>query len=298
MKFSYTIGIERTGIPEKPLDTYRPAYRVKRDAVEAKISEALNRHGVRYEDAGRDLHCYEVASKILHTEAEAKRFFTGVEKAFKACGVKPHHPDTVCGGGHIHVGMKPSRFRIEVVRDVCERFYLPWVFSQPDEEGACDNLTAYFNYDSAAVQAGMKGHPAPYECEWRFDYTAARLLFPSKVTRAIVNSELDRKDFSIRTTDFNTIEFRFFEAPLDWSEQRDHLEFLFAYLAYMRRRYKAGHRVRVQPRTLADLQEIQLDECITAFKKLCGSLRLKYSRYEKYVKRNLLPRWELDRVRR
>jgi hypothetical protein len=255
MKFPYPIGIELTGVPEVPYD----------NPIEMNGFMQINwDRGMRERNSVRrslpkpwrskahiDMHCLEVPSPILNTYQQAKNFFQITRRAMLKNGLKPHHPDVVCGGGHIHVGVMDPVLKQHVYNDICRRPWLPWIFSQPDEEWSCNN----------------RRNDGELACAWL-------------------------KDYSVCLTGYNTIEFRFFEAALNWREQWDHIDFVLRYMRYM----KTTLPIIYPP--LQSFRNLTQQDCITAFRKLLGALGLPYNRYEKYVKRNLLPRWELGRRRR
>lgn len=167
--------------------------------------------------------------------------------------MKPHHPRVVCGGGHIHVGGLNMDQRMHVFHHVANRPWLPWIFSQPDEEESCDNIRTY--------------------TIWGVAYNT--------------------KTHSVSCSSYSTVEFRFFEAPLNWSEQWDHIDFTMRFVSYVLGEERPPVRFWGK-----ELQRISKQDCIVSFRKLLGALGLSYPRYEKYIQRNLLPRWRLNRRRR
>jgi len=275
--FPYTIGTERTYIPRKWSEK-----RAEGSALVVRGLMDLSR--VRYHAVHKDDHCVEISSPVLQSRPEFKAWFDAVTRiaSHPDLDLHPHHDRMVCGGGHIHVGLKQKtkqlrQFKYNVLRDAINRPYLPWVFSQPDEEGACDNPMAaaesfYFN-------------------SWRNSMLAYRRAEDNSTVRD------GDKNMSIlwRPT---TLEFRFFESPLDWSEQVDHLDFVLAYLKWCRKEYRGEKTVDVKAWTFGALNKISMGTAIKDFKNMLITIGLPYARYSKYVERNLMPRWELGRSRR
>lgn len=254
--FPHPIGIELTGVPKVPMDHWVPGYTnttleiKRRRKMYKSISSACNPYHVQI-----DQHCLEVPSPKLHTLGEAHRFFTKVRGAMQKHGIRPTHPDVVDGGGHIHVGIKDIQLKYYIAKSILRQPFLPWVFSEPDESGSCDNTS-----------------------------NDGDLIY-------------FMKDYSARVTEHDTVEFRFFGAPLDWEEQKDHIDFVFKYIAYCKRRWKK--KIPIGPNVkIRRMKRMSSRTAIKHFRELLDQIGLPYSRYEKYVKRNLLPRWEDGRVRR
>ena len=290
MKFPYRIGVELTGIPRVPYG--RVDFRSETAVRKAK--QLLRARKILYWACGQDDHCLEIPTKPVTTLAQLRTAFNDIRGVMKDLYLRPHHPDTVCGGGHIHVGIRNSGFALEIFRDVCERYYLPWVFSQADEATACDNLVAAIDYSDDAIKELVTSRRSSF-------------LWASADTRALFDESPNAhatvygpggKAYSISITGVPTIEFRFFEAARNWNEQWDQLDFLLRYLKFLKKRYDSGFRMHVTPRTKRQLNRIQQEDAVVEFRKLLGTLGLKYARYKKYVDRNLRPRWELGRTRR
>jgi hypothetical protein len=252
MKFPWTIGIELTGVPRKLFDTVivrDDGFRgTDWDRVEKFELMMRSKLGI----CGHvDCHCFEVPSPPFKSSSSMRRWFLRVRRIMKNNGLTPHHPKAVCGGGHIHVKVD-NKLKSRLAKEIQSRPWLPWIFSQPDEEESCDNICS--------------DGPEYWE-----------------------------KGGSVRITPFGTIEFRFFESPLNWKEQWDHVEFVVKYIKYVGKLKRPPQKTAW---TTKELSEFSQQDCITGFRKLLGALGLGYQRYEKYVKRNMLPRWELGRRRR
>lgn len=263
MKFKYTLGIELTSIPEKPFDvedkkvvcsdgsSYMTrdweGHRIFVSKITRKLGKLKNPNYSPHTDS----HCFEVPSPIFKDSETMKKWFIKVRGIMRKNGLKPHHEDTVCGGGHIHVGIVDQELQDKLIKFVRHHYFLPWIFSQPDEEGACDNW----------CPREHKG--------WD-------------------------KEGSVRDNG-PTVEFRFFESALNWPEQWDHVVFVNRYVDWVKKARNTHQKTKY---TMKELNKITQKQTIKSFKALLTKLKLPYSRYEKYVIRNLEPRWELDRVRR
>jgi hypothetical protein len=314
-RFPYPLGIEITSIPRISFDKRQEKQNAKerkeraetrawslsglgypptvRLAMADSVQAALEARKIPFHDASSDDHCIEVSTKKLYTKNQLRNNFIRIRRVMADYGLRPHHPDMVCGGGHIHAGIPGSRFRHEVMRDVCNRYFLQWVFSQPDEEEACDNLVASIDYNDPDIKQYLAGEYAPTDDGIDNIPTKVKALFDPKDKDGCCS-----KSYSVLISDLKTVEFRFFEAPLDWSEQWDQVEFVLRYVAYLKRQYDSGTRIKVVPISFAQLQKITPEMAIIEFKKLLGILKLPYKRYAKYVNRNLRPRWRLKRERR
>lgn len=258
MKFKHTMGIELTAIPKVPFDmmlsvdhngqsySYTDVDLTQHQKILRGVKKALGRYvGCIHIDS----HCLEVSSPVFKDSVRMKRWFTKVRNTTKKHGMTPHHEDTVCGGGHIHVGINyENPLQKKICSSIRRDYFLPWVFSQPDEEESCDN--------------GGTGKNASMH------------------------------------QNYKTIEFRFFESAKSWREQWDHVVFVNKYIDLVERSEDPGRKFNRYPYSREQLNKISQKQAIKSFKALLTKLELPYSRYEKYVTRNLLPRWELERVRR
>ena len=297
-RFPWPIGIELTSIPIRKMEDYQL------ENLSYDITDILKHERIPYYRSYPDDHAIEVASKKLFNWDTTKNWFTSVRKIMSSKGLSPHHPRMVCGGGHIHVGSLPKRFHYEVFRDSAMRPYLPWVFSQPDEQESCDNPLSLTEYQDPSVEwFFLKGIQKSLTDEQKYllykVVTIPYALFGD--VDSIFHRLVERwyyKQFAVEiNNDHNTVEFRFFEAPLDWSEQKDQIDFTFAYLKYLMNRYKKGYRVNVSPMTRESMNAISKNEARSQFNDLLRTLRLSPDRYAKYVERNLFPRWEKRRKR-
>ena len=264
-KFPFSIGIELTGIPEKQS---QHVYTTKPQCGVVMLSDIieleLRRSRIEYFNVNQDDHCIEVSSPRFWSYKAVENWHRRVRDIMIEWGLKSHHPDMVCGGGHIHVGGMTEKLRRYTATDILNRPYLPWVFSECDEQGACDNV-----YKSSRV-----------------DYYS--------------NNKLPtwNKDYSCRMSGFKTVEFRFFESPNDWDEQWDQLEFTLRYAIYLRDKFLIEKKIpELKLYSLRGLQKITPVQATYQFRKLVRDIGLDSSRYSKYIIRNLLPRWEDGRKR-
>jgi hypothetical protein len=243
MKF----GVEVTGIPPEPFD----AYGGFSSRVRHLVCDEFHRLG--YEKAYIDGHCLEVPSPIFLSIERYGDWYRSLRDVMTMYRLSPHHPDVVCGGGHIHVEVLSDRKANAIIADLQGRYYLPWVFSQSDEEESCDNVAI--------------DHPGNFF-----------------------------KGQSVYRSGYRTVEFRFFEAPLTWSEQKDQLDFVEAYMKWARKNVKLSTKHTLI--TFKELNAISMYDAVTMFRKMCGEIGVEANRYEKYIRRNLEPRWGEGYVRR
>lgn len=151
-KFPYPIGIEMTAIPasynEKlhqrgvlSLAGYHdyPTDQLL-DGLTYKIKKSLRKNQIKFYHCQQDGHCIEVASPKLYSWSETERWAKAVRKVFKQHDCHPKHPETVCGGCHVHVGSIKVDDKIKLLSDVIMRPYLPWVFGEPDDTNSMNNL--------------------------------------------------------------------------------------------------------------------------------------------------------------
>jgi hypothetical protein len=303
-KFPWTIGIEMTGISEDytNVDDHFVSW--------AKvIDKYLKLKEVSYDQCINDIHCVEVTSKVLNSKEEYRIFSQSVREAFERYHIKPKHPTVVDGGNHIHVGVTNPSLAAFIYRDITNHPFLPWVFSEPDEIESCDNLIK----ETTRIKKWSKvlAQEKPKELIdiasiyiGKDEYSVHQsLVMHSPLSMNLVSDRnfnyFDSKSQLIsRNPHYQTVEFRFFEAPYDWSEQEDQIDFLLAYMHWVCYRYQHDEKVTPNILTRKQLQKIKQSTAINAFKLLLKNIGLEYSRYEKYVQRNLKPRWENGRDRR
>lgn len=302
----FTVGFELTAVhkafTQKDYEELRSKNdkRLKKDGskLEEKLSKKY-RHVLKakagYPGKLADGHCLEIPSPVCKTVNKVVEFYRDVWNIIKPWGYQPQHSHTVCGGNHWHFGIKDIRTIRALARDLFNRYYIPWVFTQPDDTDSCNNLISHPNVTNVT---GIFFPTNDVKFIYRgCDNFILYLLLSDK--RIPIKIRISNKEhcFSVGNQ-AQTFEFRCAEAPKDESELLDQLEFFVKYVAFVKKQMKKGLiKMPTSFMTNEQFQAITPHEAAGQFYHLLGQLGLSIERYEKYVKRNLYPRWELERER-
>jgi len=292
MKFKYTVGMEMTGIiPEykERISRYgqgptNATVHLTR-AYSTLISTVLSKEYPNSFEVGTHLdgHCLEFPSPVFSTTEQMDKFYLLLKKQFKKYKITAQHPATVCGGNHIHFGIKDNVLLKKIFRDFITHYYVPWVFTQPDDTDSCDNLITKHPEEDTSIFAD------------NFTNAMVPIFYTNKMPTW---GHLDGiKGYAISTNkpkNIRTIEFRCVEAPLNLSELHDQLDFFIAYVNYVAKRPMPSPIVGM---TIEELNAITPKEAKDKFNALLLKLKLSPKRYAKYVRRNLYPRWKMKRQR-
>lgn len=235
-----------------------------------------------------DGHCVEIPSPVFCTVKSVLKFYDAAWKTLKRLKYTPQNPQTVCGGNHLHFGIKSLVLMRAVMRDFAHRYYIPWVFTQPDDIDSCDNLNC------ESVWRSMQN----WFCNIFFSTHSPLIPF------LYSDKKMRKKD--IPSTKFyaigmnnggKTLEFRCVEAPKNRDEFLDQIEFFVTYILWVKKEMRKRKIIMPARMTKEQMQAISPDEAAADFYKLLSDMGLDKKRYEKYVKRNLYPRWQLGRER-
>lgn len=90
---------------------------------------------------------------------------------------------------------------------------------------------------------------------------------------------------------YKTLEFRFFQAPLDWNEQMAHLKFVEALILWVRRELKDVYEV-TNVSTEKQLQDITLEKAQAGFLSFLDVLGLPHKPYARMLVENLPDRFK------
>lgn len=261
--------------------------------INKKLPKKYKQCGVK---AVVDQHCIEVPSPVFKSTASMEKFYLTLASLFKQHNFIPQHAATVCGGNHLHFGISDDRVFKNLVRDFTRRPSIPWVFTQPDDTDSCNN----FVWDINDISLSKKLTAFGFGNE--FNWITGNVIFEGETE--LEHIYLSNKINAISLNNLNfvrgklkkcTIEFRCIEAPRSLAEFRDQYEFFIRYMDYIRS--IPVYLPAVKPRTKAELQQVTRLEAAIGFNNTLRMLGLSPKRYEKYLKRNLYPRWELGRER-
>ncbi len=290
-RLPFKTGIEMSAVPiEHSEDKDIDGSYARKIAASLYISHYIKqRHFTSYKISPdyRDGHCLEFPSPVFERWDTLELFYKIVSEGFKAMKARPHHPATVCGGNHIHFNVTKKHGRA-IIRDIIQHPEIGWVFTQPDDTESA----------SAFLENGLLKHSFWNSLFEQYQNPTALNWFKMLYT----NSPFDAKhtDTKSYAAGFNnngrTIEFRCAEAPRNWSEMQDQLFFFIQYALWVEKNVdKIGPIKSLM--TYGALQNISMENAIKRFEKLLAKIGLPKERYQKYINRNLKPRWEDGRRR-
>ena len=308
MKLPYTIGFEITGIipeyKEKTVKSLSIIENVPTDetmsltiAYSCLISSELRKKYPKDFEVQKyiDGHCLEFPSPVFTSTEEMDKFYKFVKSQFDKFKIAPHHPITVCGGNHMHFGISNQVVIRNIMRDFTNRWYIPWVFTQPDDTESCCNIKndlELCNLQNFVDEGGEFQKFTKTDIINKFYF---QILTSDVPIDMLEISGL--KDMCVGPNikkGKGTFEFRCIEAPLSFSEFKDQQEFFIRYFNMAR---KLKNVSPVSFISNEQFQNITFSAAIVNFNALLDQLGLNPKRYIKYVERNLLPRWELGRKR-
>lgn len=295
-KLDHTIGIELTMMPPYLIGSSDATDKKLRN-VDSDIADAyggvtralLRRIQFPVEHAGQDQKAVEVASKVLHTWPAVRTFYNTVSGVMLDIGLRPHVEHMTSGGGHIHVGGLSAAIMASAFRDVQNRPWLNWVFNDPDDARSANStviLTEKIRQDMREACEGATSDPMVFANSLKSNVENGFVFFGD-----IRNVKLDwlptSKQSSLRYCDeYETLEFRFFQAPVDWAEQAAHLRFVEAYLSWL----SHNHSTHCPPPTVLTTKQLSAwkeTDCAKEFKHFLTELGLPYAPYARMVEENL-----------
>ena len=304
-KLPFKVGYELSALPGDYVEThygYCPQTQLDSQAVAAELHKKyphlkLKKRGFRIylPKTYVDGHCIELPSPVCSTLEQVLDFYRDAWKVLHKKKYTPQNPKTVCGGNHLHFDMPDLSLMRAVARDLVNRYYIPWVFTQPDDTDSCSNII----FDNCFYERGMNNwikcspSAATHYPGYFFIYhlLCAETDIPLKYRQS-------NKEYSFANNcGGKTFEFRCVEAPRNEQEFLDQLEFFITYVLWIK---KNMHKTKAVMPSYIDRKKkmkIKAKDAANMFYKLLGDMGLDRKRYSKYVKRNLFPRWELGRER-
>lgn len=228
--------------------------------------------GINPEWMHRDDGCIELPTEVIRSWPVFARAYLTVTKLMEKYKCYPYSKWHCSGGGHIHINQQ----RKAVVNKLFDHFYwrpyIGWAFNDPEAD---EDSTLY----------GCFNYPV---------YNLKRY--------GIEISPQDR---------YNTIEFRFFQAPYNWNEQVEHVVFVQQYLQHIRNTKRQDiKRPPIKEMSLFLVREMEYSidsheeerylrkqswsyvSASVLFLDLIEALGLPKARYVKYTQRNIKQRAE------
>lgn len=210
-----------------------------------------------------DGHCIEWPSPVFSDWTALEEAYNEFTKRASDYEYYPHNENVVCGGGHIHLDLPTTKDGIRLRDFVFNYPCIPWVFLQPND-----------------TESGET--PKKYKA-WSNKLKVSR--------QATLSSLYESKDWSIsKSAKPNCIELRFFEAPLNWHEQKLQLQFAYALATYASTSHNVHKPVKFY--TARQMQSIKRKDAIRMFTEVCALIGVDFFDYEFLVERNLIPKWQ------
>jgi len=257
----YRTGLELTAIYENWLgvDGYENGTDKAISHYNSHICKSyatLNKNGG---DFHADGHCVEWATPVYDRWQKLQKDWTDFYRWMCYESYYPRHPDTVCGGGHIHVDL-PDVYVHKRIQHLCYSYpVLPWLFTQAEDTDSANNPTK-----------------ETWHC--RFEKLDSDCFSQTK-------------EYAVGCSKYkhNIIEFRFFQAAKSWEEQKLHIEFAHALVSYCANSNDVWQPAKL--RTHKELKAITKRQAVAMFKELCARIGFDWQRCEYLFKANLYRRW-------
>jgi hypothetical protein len=295
-RLPYTMGIELTMMPPCMSGNERHRDRDQRIAsgYASVVSQLLIMGSVGHQRCHQDQYAVEVSSDIMRTWGDVKAFYAKTAKAMTSAGLLPHVKEVISGGGHIHLGGIKPVLLANVLRDLQNRPYLNWIFNDPDDKNSSHSYaTDLEDLDPKLVEAAKGCNYDPSLFGRIQDQGKAALLFFGNTKYVSKEWFPDDKSKMVRHCGrYDTLELRFFQSPLDWTEQESQIRFAFAYLKSIEEKVKIHGDIQVKYRTIKQVQAITIVEAKEEFYELVQSLGLPAKAYHRFVEENLEDRYK------
>ena len=283
--FRFPIGIELTAIPQILPRPHLKHMNMIAYQWARLIEYELKTQRIKYHDCSSDGHCVEASSPILRSMEEAELYYHRVRSIFDKYHLAPKHSDAVCGGGHIHVGPLKPRQHAKVCRLACMHPWLNWMFLEPDDTDSSFTFQIKFphNKELQLVKKNILENKAP---EYDNDITIIRYIKTMYATGKLHKNDVHHDWDTLVDPDSQkgTMEFRLFEAPYSWAEQRLQIEFA---LAFVQHAISLPDSFIPAPSDEQDLSLFGIDRCRKMMRGLFKQLRLDTKSYMTFFERNL-----------
>lgn len=278
------IGLELTYLPPKKLvgERIQKAMKCTGNKLKRKFDiDQRNGFTQSWLDVSNDCGALEVALPVLNSMEEVKEWYTVLGKIAATHKYYPQNGKDCSGGGHIHFDTQSPEETLKMFRDFCNRPYLNWFFNDDSD---------YYN-GCNPWYVGHAGICKGDNCYWfrKIDWQHKRT--PRVLTnKSEFFSDLPKlKCYGMKFCGAQHLEARFFRAPEDWPEQQAHIEFMQAWLGWVRRQESiVGRRLSFKRR----LKEFSFNTCIKEFRGMIAMLDLDWRNYERFVP-NFESRWHV-----
>jgi hypothetical protein len=290
-KLPYKLGIELT--MQSPLAICKNVQdegdRVIYTSLSRILSTVAGLKRIKSYGIDRDGGCVEASSPILTTHEETEKWYKGMSGLMLQLGMTPHHDKMISGGGHLHVGPLPLKTAINCIRDMQNRPYLLWIFNEPDNTLASDLFTGdLVSLKPSLVKAAQNATFDPTVFGEPSMEGRTALTFYGNPKYVKHDWLPDDKNRMARWLGGGggRMELRLFEAPMNWEEQKAHLDFTWAYIKYIETTYKTEHAVTTV-NSMVEQRKFTLEICRAEFLKFLTILGLKPEPYKRMLDENL-----------
>lgn len=208
-----------------------------------------------------DPDCFEIPTRPMISWADSREVINTILNEAKWLNLLAKNKGlSTGGGGHVHLGVSDQKTKCAIVRDMQNRPYIPWFFSDPDSTTQCNSIEAYTCSLIEKPWSTVKRNFRGYCYSPKFSHSHVHYL--------------------------GTMEFRFFDCFMDYAQYEESLAFSQAYCAWIDQRVHDDEAFEVHILHHSDVLEQynDYDRCLMEFKNLIKTLKLPWRRYEHYAK--------------
>ena len=258
----------------------------------------------------------EISGPYFSGYKDMKTFYKGIEEIATKLKTPTHREDSGGGGGHIHAGIPKDLkgdqlllFIANVFRDINNRPYLNYIFNESIDDCNAYHMVYKYNWANSGRYSYNRTYMNPNittfkELKSRYlSYTSRRgydnveeeiLMEKQRIVRAFENAET----YMNAQTDYNTLEFRIFDAICSEKQLKSHINFLNQYLRYIWAITKRGELVQCNFKSAKDAKKLCNSyknpvKTRREFRALLKTLGLEYRNYQPLFKKNFLERIEI-----
>lgn len=298
------VGIEMTWLVKGMRTKYWNGQNSATWDTERSFEAELIDRKIPYNNCSVDGHCIEVSTQVLNSREEVHYIRLAYEEIAKELKLVTNSPYVVSGGGHIHAGPLTKLEHMMLLRDMVNRPYVGWCFNDPSDVETADSMMRYFDRpDIRKLKVLSNKNAFERVASWSGDFgrhRARALLLPLGWRKQGVDCRLQSSDFpqdkelAIRwASGQKTTEFRFFGAAKDVNQQLEHVDFVQAYVGWIRDRIGNMDFPTVDLKKVTQpAKKLTYEECKREFLELIVKIGLQPAKYLKYANGNMKQRFQ------
>lgn len=298
----YKVGIELTMMPRTCSGTANNERGDgdMADAYATIMEVMLRRRNIKHHNCARDGRAVEVPTPPCQTYEELQKSFEKITGTMTDIGLVPAVQGIISGGNHMHVGPMPIRTILNCFRDTQNRPWLAWVFNDADDGRTANSFTVAFEemdekMKEQAIALTKAGIDISMFLGGNSPHTSAQnaMTFYGDPGKFKPDWLPEDKGYMLRyCSEHKTLEFRYFDVPVNWEECEAQLMFVDAYVRWIEATYKQK-MCEVTMDSSEKLQAISLEQARTEFCTFIGdTLKLPLARYSVWLNENLPLRFE------